>query len=187
MAKKILLALAVKACNDNAGPPGMVSMLLVFGVIPRIPIHLEVLPKQRERMSALHSARQDMNYQTAEARLATAVSGRGMNAAERVILIGDSVLFYRDTHGRWTGTFRVIDSDDKVIIVDQDRRLAQYSVDRVKRYTAEEAAQNMIYDNSNEVKNVLREHSSNSETNDNDPNAIWNILNYLDVFVVKII
>lgn len=35
----ILLQLTVKTCNDTAGPAGMVSALLVFEVVPRMPIH----------------------------------------------------------------------------------------------------------------------------------------------------
>lgn len=187
VAEETLLALTVKACNDTAGPSGMDPALLVFGVIPRMPIHPEELPKQRERMNALHIARQHMNHLTAKNRLSTAVNRQGTNATDRDILIGDAVLVYRDTHGRWSGPFRVIKSNDKVIIVDQEGRLVQYSVDRVKHYTMQEDAQNIIYDHSNEAENTLREPSSNLETNVNDSNDIWNIPDPLEVFVIKII
>lgn len=57
MKADIILALAVKACNNTAGPSEMVPTLLVFGFVPRIPVHPDDLPNQRQRMSALHTAR----------------------------------------------------------------------------------------------------------------------------------
>lgn len=60
---EILLQLAVKACNNTAGRTGMVPALLVFGVVPRMPIHPSELRKQRERIMALHDSRKHMaNY-----------------------------------------------------------------------------------------------------------------------------
>lgn len=41
-----------------------------------------------------------MSHLAAEARLTTAVNMRGTNVTERGILNEDSVLVYRDTHGR---------------------------------------------------------------------------------------
>lgn len=71
--------------------------------------------------------------------------------------------------------------------MDQKGRLVLYSVIRVKQYTMEEDTLNIIYDNSGEAGNALKGQSSNSETNDNDPNDIWMIPDPLNVFIVKII
>ena len=39
------LALSIKAMNDNAGPEGYVPSLLVFGVLPRIPLVKKIIFK----------------------------------------------------------------------------------------------------------------------------------------------
>lgn len=50
----------------------------------------------------------------------------------------------------------------------------------------EDGVLDIIYDNSNEAEQALREHSSNRETNDNASNKSWDIPDPLEVFVVKI-
>lgn len=137
MAPAMLLKLVVKACNDTAGPSGLAPTVLVFGVIPRLPIHPEDLPSQRARMAALHKARQRMSEITAKVRLSKALHTRVPGAADRIIEIGDKVLIYRDDPGKWVGPHRVIDIDKKSIHVDWDGRLIIMSADRCKRYTAE--------------------------------------------------
>lgn len=54
------LQLAVKACNDTAGPAKIVPTLFVFGVVPRVPVHPSELQNQRELMIVLHNARKQM-------------------------------------------------------------------------------------------------------------------------------
>lgn len=105
VAEETFLVLAVDACSDNAGPSEMFPTLLVFGATPRMPVHPEELPKQRERMSASHKAQQHISHLTSKARLPTAVNRRKTNATDEDMLIGDSVPVYRDTHGCWTGQF----------------------------------------------------------------------------------
>jgi hypothetical protein len=52
----LLLRIAVKAIHDTMGTNGLVSSLLVFGVVPRFPPMSIDLPKQGDRMAALAAA-----------------------------------------------------------------------------------------------------------------------------------
>lgn len=97
------------------------------------------------------------------------------------------MIVYRDAQGRWIGTFRVIDSNDKVIIVDQEGRLVRHSVDRVKHVKMEEDARSIVYYYRIEAENALRELSSTRVTNQNDSKNTWNIPDPLGEFSIRII
>ena len=55
----LALALAAKAMNDTVGPEGLVPTLLVFGVVPKIPVGSEENcgMNQKERFRAMATAR----------------------------------------------------------------------------------------------------------------------------------
>ena len=55
--KSYTLSLSVMAMNDTAGYHGLVPTLLVFGVMPRIPITPVDLPNQMVGMRAMARAR----------------------------------------------------------------------------------------------------------------------------------
>lgn len=141
MKPKMLLKLTVKACNDVAGPSGLVPTLLVFGSIPRMPIHPEELPTQRARMTALHKARAQMTDLMAKSRLSKAINMRVPKAADRHISIGDMVLIYRDDPGKWIGPMRVIDTGDKSVLIDWDGRITLMSIDRCRPFLTHTDAQ----------------------------------------------
>jgi hypothetical protein len=52
----LALSFSTKAVNDTTGPEGLIPSLLVFGIVPRLPIPGQELPNQPERMDALASA-----------------------------------------------------------------------------------------------------------------------------------
>lgn len=52
------LSTAVPAMNQTTSPRGLVPTLLVFGIVPRMPVAPMSLPAQRERMQAIVAARQ---------------------------------------------------------------------------------------------------------------------------------
>jgi hypothetical protein len=53
--------LTLKAMNDTVGPHGLVTSLLLFGVIPRIPIPVEEesIPDQSLRSEAMETAQDE--------------------------------------------------------------------------------------------------------------------------------
>lgn len=145
MDPKTILKLANKACNDTAGPSGLVPTLLVFGSIPRMPIHPEDLPNQRARMSALHKARSHMSELMAKERLSKAVRSQVPNAVDLQINIGDNVWVYRDDPGKWIRPMRVVDLDNKSVFVNWNGRVTIMSIDRCKPYkTQDEPTDNDI-------------------------------------------
>lgn len=130
------LTLAVKAMNDSAGPHGLVPTLLVFGVMPRIPIAPADLPEQVARMKAMISARSEMTAVMAKSKLSTVLRSNIPAAALSDITIGSEVLVYREKpENKWVGPYRVLTIDGKVVHVDANGTSMQLSIDKVKRYS----------------------------------------------------
>jgi len=73
---EVVLALTVSAMNQTMGPHGLVPTLLVFGLIPRIPVSPLRLAAQLDRMRAADTARKEMRAQVARARLRVALRDR---------------------------------------------------------------------------------------------------------------
>ena len=116
IAPQSALMLAIKAMNDSAGPHGLVATLLVFGVMPRIPVAPSEPPEKISRMSAMHYAREEMSAVIAEDRLITAISTNVPSAAMKDIKVGNNVLVYREKpENKWTGPFKVLDSNGKLL------------------------------------------------------------------------
>lgn len=115
--EEIILQLATKAGNGTTEPSGLVPTMLVFGVMPRLPVHLRDLPIQKERIDVLHSARLEMTNLIARKLLRTAAKSNAPAAADSTLHTGDEVLVYRDfLSSKRVGPFRVIDIDEKVVI-----------------------------------------------------------------------
>lgn len=77
-----ILKLAIKACNDTAGPHDLAPALLVFCVVPRMPIHPDDLPAKMESMNAMYIVRQRMTKTVAKNRLKTAVNRQAPGKAD---------------------------------------------------------------------------------------------------------
>ena len=130
------LKLAVKAMKDTAGQNGLVPTLLVFGVMPRIPVARKDLPGMMERMQAMEAGRKDMADILARNRISKAVQSNVPAAADKEIAIGSKVLVFKEKPiNKWIGPFEVRDVKKKVVFVDMDGRLSQLSIDKVKTYT----------------------------------------------------
>lgn len=129
------LQLAVKATNDTAGPSGLVPTLLVFGVLPRLPLLPKDLPDNLERLKAMHGARKEMAKISNHSKLVTATSSNVPAAADRDFLVGDEVLMFREKPvGKWVGPYHVCDRDEKMLTLDSGDRMIRASVDKVKPY-----------------------------------------------------
>lgn len=57
ISRQYALQLAVKATNDTAGPSELVPTLLVFGILPRIPLLPKELPQNVNRIKSMYDAR----------------------------------------------------------------------------------------------------------------------------------
>lgn len=190
MNQSLILQVAIKACNDTAGPAGNVPTLLVFGVIPRMPIHPEELPAQRDRMNALHRARNHMTNLMARSKLIKASKLRVPNAVDLEINIGDPILVYRDDPGKWVGPYRVIDTDHKSIYIDWDGRLTVMSIDRCKPYKTESSV-SPDNDNANDIVEEAIHDSAKDINDDFDlEKSIWDIATddqLFSEFLVKVL
>lgn len=133
--KEDALVLAVKAVNDTAGPAGLVPTLLVFGVMPRLPIHPKNLPDQRDWMNAMKLARAEMSRITANERMRTALSRNAPAAAGAEYRIADQVLVYREKPvNKWVGPFAIVNVQGKTGFVDVNGKATQFAVDKIKLY-----------------------------------------------------
>ena len=133
------LKLAVKAMNDTAGSNGLVPTLLVFGVMPRIPLRKRHLPGMVDRMKAMDAARSEVSKLIARDRLKKAVKSNVPAAADKVIQVGEQVLVYKEKPiNQWIGPFHVRDVNAKTVFVDMNGGTSQLSIDKVKVYVKPE-------------------------------------------------
>lgn len=125
-----LLQLAINASNDIAEPAGMVPALLVFEIVPRMPVHANELPKQQERMMALQHLGTHMAKLTNEIRLEKAVNSSVTAGTDADMKIDDQMLVYRNEPISSGGLFCLVGVNNKVLHIDNDGRLVQHSIDR---------------------------------------------------------
>lgn len=141
MPEDVALATTVAAMNQTAGPSGLIPTLLVFGVIPRMPVAPLPLPAQRDRMQAVVTARKEMQTEAAKARVRVALRAPVPSASSRDLRPGEQVLLFRekppigeDTFPHWIGPYTVVAQQAKVVWLIVDGELKQFSVDKVKRF-----------------------------------------------------
>lgn len=135
MPQPAALSIAVAAMNQTAGPRGLVPTLLVFGIVPRMPVAPLSLPAQRERMQAIVRARQEMQAQVARTRVRAALAAPVPAAADRDVNPGDQVLVYREPPvDQWVGPHVVVAQRDKSVWLAVDGSIKQYSTDKIKAY-----------------------------------------------------
>lgn len=132
--KEDCLSVAVHAINNTAGPGGLVAMLLVFGIVPRLLLGFSDLPLQRSRMEAMHKARREIAKAVATARLRTALHRNVPAAADRDILIGTQVLCYKEGGKEWEGPYTVVAGDGKQLWLKIKGELKLISVDKLRTY-----------------------------------------------------
>ena len=138
MTPDLILSMAVSAMNDTAGTNGLVPTLLVFGVLPRIPIIPAKLPGQVARLNAMRQARKELSSMVAKSKLKRALKMNIFAAASKSFKIGDEVLVYReDPINKWVGPFSVINVEGKMIHIDYNGDLKLFSKDKLKKYNFE--------------------------------------------------
>lgn len=130
--KEHALAWAVWTMNQTAGTHGLVLSLLVFGVLPRLPVAPTALPAQRERMLAVHTARAALLQHMARSRVLRALRSRVLAAADADIRAGGSVLVYREPPmDKWEGPYAVVATDGKQVWLLVRGRPKQFAIDKV--------------------------------------------------------
>lgn len=110
------LSLEAAGMNQTTMPKGLVQTLLVFGVVPRLPVASMPSPPQRENSVAMATALWELQQHMATARLRPALSAPVPVAADRGVLAGQDVLVYRERPvDKWTGPFPFIAQRDNVV------------------------------------------------------------------------
>lgn len=111
--QELALSLALKVIKDTAGPEGLSPTLIVFGVVPRIPVRLKDLRSQVNRMNTIRTVTDELSKIVAVHQIKVALSKISQQDADSVIGIGDEVLMFREKPvGKWAGPYLVTYGDD---------------------------------------------------------------------------
>lgn len=107
-----------KAVKDTSGPSGLVTTLLVLGVLKRLTIHPRDLPDQSDRMRAMQLSTNEMSQDMARERLNDELRRNVPTAVDTEVRILDRVLVYREKPvEKWLGQFTVHYVQDKAVFV----------------------------------------------------------------------
>lgn len=79
--------------NDTNGGKGLITSLVVFGIIPRFAFISSDTHSQKERMLALSKEQMEMNSAISERRILDAVTGSIPTATDFIFGIGQEVLY----------------------------------------------------------------------------------------------
>ena len=113
VSKTARLQMAVKACNDTAGPEGLVPTLLVFGAYPRITEIDPPAPSVATRAATIKKAMAEVQQLRAQRTVSDALRARNGPSTERIhdLPINSDVLVWREGqfgHGEWTGPYKLL-------------------------------------------------------------------------------
>ena len=135
----IALKLSTKAMNDTNGDNGLVPSLVVFGIIPQLPINSSEIPAQKERMVALSKAQMEMNAVIAERRILAALARSIPTATDFVFEIGQEVLVYQERSKEWIGPATITGVRDKIVHVksNEGQWHKTMNMQQVKRFVRE--------------------------------------------------
>jgi len=141
---EVVLALTVSAMNQTIGPHGLVLTLLVFGLVPRIPVSPLRLPAQMDRMRAADTARKEIRAQVARARLRVALRDRVPAASDADLVLGAQVLVYREPPvNSWVGPHSILARRDKLAWLDVGGAMRPFSVDKLRSYKPPQVARSV--------------------------------------------
>lgn len=146
------MQLFVNTSNGTAETEGLVSALLVFVVIQRVPMHPKELTHHDEQMIALRNARRLMAKTKAEMRFGTAFNRRVPSSINYNLRIDDLELVYCDKDSRWMAPWRVVDIKDKSKFIDCNCQVIKMSMNRCKPYHTTVEGRSLNYDNQHHSK-----------------------------------
>ena len=133
--KEVLLQLAVYAINTSTNPHGLIPVLLVFGMLPRLPDVGGTDPKtQQERMAMISTARQEYDALVCQRRIELGIKSSTPSTIDEVYEKGDLVYVWRETPRMWTGPFKISSVEEKSVFIKVDSKGPKpFSITRVKR------------------------------------------------------
>lgn len=132
---ELALSIAVKVCNDTAGINGLSPTLLIFGIVPRLPLNQKELPIQLERVKAIRAARREMSGLIPTDCIKMALARDVPSAADAVLNEGAEVLMYREKPiAEWMGPYIIHKRDDKMLTLDTGNQYIEASIDKAKPY-----------------------------------------------------
>lgn len=105
---EMALRVAQKSLNDTMGPNGLVPTLLVYGMLPRLPVAESDFPDQQACMRALPVSRREMETIVAQLRINQALRARISAAANYIISPGDLIRVFRETDRKIHGPYTVL-------------------------------------------------------------------------------
>lgn len=131
MEKETALRLTLKWCNDKHGPNGLVPTLLVFGTMPTLPIPNSKSLRQKERMAALKTSKDEMERISVEQNILRALRSNLHPAAIYNIQPGDLVRVFREENRKWIGPVKVVKTERNIIYVLDDVKTKAFNASQV--------------------------------------------------------
>jgi hypothetical protein len=117
--RQVLLQCAVFAMNSTLGPDGLVPILLVYGQLPREPSLASIPPLTvKQRFSLMTTARAEYEQWVAQWRVATGLSKKPPESADRMYAAGEQVYVYLERHHAWTGPHKIISVNGKDVVLE---------------------------------------------------------------------
>lgn len=121
--RNIKPALAGNSMNDTYGPEVLIPSLMVFGVVPRMPLGRSALPDQEYRMQAVKVGRAEMEPIASEIRISRALYKKPPIATDKPVAAGMNIFVYREKDGQWVGPVMAKVVEGKAVYV-RDRKFA---------------------------------------------------------------
>lgn len=137
--RNTLLKMAIKACNDTAGPDGIVPTLCVFGAYPRMTWMDGPAPTAARRAESVRKAMEFIRKDHSKRQVQDALRMRnGPKSGHMLdVPIGSKVLVWRKHMKKWTGPWQMVDVDKETVTVQVGNRQVKFRATIVKRFWEE--------------------------------------------------
>lgn len=109
---------AVKAVSETVGPKGLVPKLLVFCNLLRSPVQTKNCSTPRARFAEVSTASNEIVELIALGRLSKALHTSVPVAADQKVHIGEEFLIFNEKEKRWMGSYTIINSLARGLVVD---------------------------------------------------------------------
>lgn len=122
--------------NSTVGPEGICPSLLVFGVMPKLPIpgSSPAAVPHGKRMIAVEQTCEEYIKIVTKLRLKTAEKTFVPKSPPLSLKYNDKVLVYRNTTGRWEHRTFVARDESTITLIEPDGKSQPYGITRVSEY-----------------------------------------------------